>query len=241
MKKLFYLMCLCPLALMGCKNVPRIFDVMDGPGMVNEKFMSLDKIQSDWKSAEIPVQNGDTRPSVIDLLSAFQDRFPSFVADSLLKKVNEPGFGGEFYAEDGTGTIQHFPSKEYLLFSTETDAESMEACVMRCDNGHSLFVVEMSKPTDPSVDFYAFYDYDPQTSTLTPKQEPWKKVSPVMEGSKLIPSFNLFDWVFAMGEFEETDTLLENPIYCHTFEFDGQNIVYTGYQANIPEDEYPDE
>jgi len=241
MKKLFYLMCLCPLALMGCKNVPRIFDVMDGPGMVNEKFMSLDKIQSDWKSAEIPVQNGDTRPSVIDLLSAFQDRFPSFVADSLLKKVNEPGFGDEFYAEDGTGTIQHFPSKEYLLFSTETDAESMEACVMRCDNGHSLFVVEMSKPTDPSVDFYAFYDYDPQTSTLTPKQEPWKKVSPVMEGSKLIPSFNLFDWVFAMGEFEETDTLLENPIYCHTFEFDGQNIVYTGYQANIPEDEYPDE
>lgn len=241
MKKLFYLMFLCPLALMGCKNVPRIFDVMDGPGMVNEKFMSLDKIQSDWKSAEIPVQNGDTRPSVIDLLSAFQDRFPSFVADSLLKKVNEPGFGGEFYAEDGTGTIQHFPSKEYLLFSTETDAESMEACVMRCDNGHSLFVVEMSKPTDPSVDFYAFYDYDPQTSTLTPKQEPWKKVSPVMEGGKLIPSFSLFDWVFAMGEFEETDTLLENPIYCHTFEFDGQNIVYTGYQANIPEDEYPDE
>ena len=62
-----------------------------------------------------------------------------------------------------------------------------------------------------------------------------------MEGSKLIPSFNLFDWVFAMGEFEETDTLLENPIYCHTFEFDGQNIVYTGYQAIIPEDEYPDE
>ena len=40
-----------------------------------------------------------------------------------------------------------------------------------------------------------------------------------------------------MGEFNPDDTLLENPIYCHTFEFDGQDIVYTGYQANIPEDE----
>ena len=241
MKILFYLMCLCPLVLMGCKNVPRIFDVMDGPGMVNEKFMPLDKIESEWKSAEIPVANGDTRPNVIDLLTAFHDRFPSFVVDSLLKKVNEPGFDGEYYAEDGTGTIQHFPSKEYILFSTETDAESMEACVMRRDNGHSLFVLELFKPSDPSVHFYAFYDYDPQLSTLKPEYEPWKTVSPVMEGNQLIPSFNLFDRVFAMGEFEPNDTLFNHPTYCHTFEFDGQDIVYTGYQANIPEDEEPNE
>ena len=237
MKKLFFLMCLCPLALMGCKNVPRVFDVMDGPGMVNEKFMSLDKIESDWKTADIPVDNGDIRPTVINLITAFNERFPSFVVDSLLRKVNEPGFEGEYYADDGTGTIQHFPSKEYILFSTETDAESLEACVMRRDNGHSLFVIQMSKPTDPSVDFYAFYDYDPQTSTLKPEQEPWKKVTPVIDGNTLIPSFSLFDMVFAMGEFEPNDTLMENPIYCHTFEYDGQNIIYTGYQANIPEDE----
>ena len=86
-------------------------------------------------------------------------------------------------------------------------------------------------------DFYAFYDYDPQTSTLKPEQEPWKKVSPVIDGNTLMPSFSLFDMVFAMGEFEPNDTLMENPIYCHTFEYDGQNIIYTGYQANIPEDE----
>ena len=213
MKKLFYLMCLCPLALMGCKNVPRVFDVMDGPGMVNEKFMSLDKIESEWKTADIPVDNGDIRPTVINLITAFNERFPSFVVDSLLRKVNEPGFEGEYYADDGTGTIQHFPSKEYILFSTETDAESLEACVMRRDNGHSLFVIQMSKPTDPSVDFYAFYDYDPQTSTLKPEQEPWKKVTPVIDGNTLIPSFSLFDMVFAMGEFEPNDTLMENPIY----------------------------
>ena len=241
MKKPFYLMFLCSLVLMGCKNVPRIFDVMDGPGMVNEKFTSLDKIESDWMTAEIPVDNGDLHPSVINLLTAFNDRFPSFVADSLLRKVNEPSFEGEYYADDGTGTIQHFPSKDYILFSTETDAESMEACVMHRDNGHSLFVLEMYKPTDPAVDFYAFYDYDPQTSTLKPEQEPWTKVSPVMEGNTLIPSLNLFDGVFAMGEFEPNDTLMENPIYCHTFEFDGQDIIYTGYQANIPEDEDSEE
>ena len=58
-----------------------------------------------------------------------------------------------------------------------------------------------------------------------------------MEGNTLIPSCNLFDGVFLMGKFNPDDTLLENPIYCHTFEFDGQDIVYTGYQANIPEDE----
>ena len=78
MKKLFYLMCLLPLALTGCKNAPRIFDVMDGPGMVNEQFMSLDKIESEWKGGDIPVQNGSERPSVIDLLTAFNERFPSF-------------------------------------------------------------------------------------------------------------------------------------------------------------------
>ena len=237
MKKLIYLMCLLPLTLMGCKNAPRIFDVLDGPGMENERFMSLDKIENEWKQDEIPVENGDVRPSVIDLLTAFNERFPSFVVDSLLKKVNEPGFEGEYYAEDGTGTIQHFPSKEYLLLSTETDAESMEACVMRRDNGHSLFVLEMSKPTDPSIDFYAFYDYDPRTATLTPEDEPWKKVSPVVEGNTLVPSCNLFDWFFALGEFEPSDSLMDNPIYCHTMEYDGQDIVYTGYQANIPEDE----
>lgn len=101
MKKLFYLMCLLPLALTGCKNAPRIFDVMDGPGMVNEQFMSLDKIESEWKGGDIPVQNGSERPSVIDLLTAFNERFPSFGVDSLLRKLNEPGFEGEYYAEDG--------------------------------------------------------------------------------------------------------------------------------------------
>lgn len=237
MKKLFYLMCLAPLALTGCKNVPRITDVMDGPGMVHEQFMSLDKIESEWKSADIPVQNGSERPSVIDLLTAFNERFPSFGVDSLLRKLNEPDFKDEYYAEDGTGTIQHFPSKEYVLLSSETDAESVEARVMRRENGHSLFVLEMSKPTDPVVDCYAFYDYDPQTKTLTPEDEPWKKVSPAMEGNTLIPSCNLFDGVFLMGEFAPDDSIFENPIYCHTFEFDGQDIVYTGYQANIPEDE----
>ena len=237
MKKLFYLMCLLPLALTGCKNAPRIFDVMDGPGMVNEQFMSLDKIESEWKGGDIPVQNGSERPSVIDLLTAVNELFPSFGVDSLLRKLNEPGFEGEYYAEDGTGTIQHFPSKEYVLLSTETDAESVEASVMRRENGHSLFVCSLNKPTDPVADFHVFYDYDPQTKTLTPEDEPWKKVSPAMEGNTLIPSCNLFDGVFLMGEFNPDDTLLENPIYCHTFEFDGQDIVYTGYQANIPEDE----
>ena len=178
---------------------------------------------------------------MLTLLTAFNRTYPTHAVDTLLAKVNAPNFDGSGIPEEGTGDIvQTLLARPhpYVQFYTETEGkEHMAACTMKRENGHTLLVIELTKNSQKGqkgIHFYCFFDYNPETSQLSPETEPWAKVSPVVEGNHLVPSLNLFNGLFAMGEYTAQD---EGPIYCHFLEYDGQNIVYNGYEANLPEDE----
>lgn len=243
MKRILLLLPLT-LLLTACKNLPRIFDVLDGPGMVYTPptNVSLEEVQRQWSDVIIPVDVAEGEDiNVITLLRAFNLKYPTHAIDTLLAKVNEPDFEGSYTPDDGTGDIiQTLYARPYpfVQFYTEKEGkEHMNACTIQRENGHTLLIIELIKNVQKSegdLDFYCFFDYDPETSNLTPEATPWENANPVVKGNHLVPSLDLFDGVFTMGEYTSDD---EGPIYCHFLEFDGQNIVYAGYEANLPEDE----
>lgn len=244
MKKAFIYSLLLGLIFTGCKNLLRLGDIMDGPGMENEEVrpIPLEQLAEEWKGRTIIVHDGDSLPDLPTLLKAFNEIWETRVVDTLFSVISTPDFEGFYASEDGSGfEVQTLYARAFPYVYVQTQKEGdecMEACTAKRDNGHTLLIIKLgtcrlqgNQPTPDS--FYYFYDYNPDTQELKPEAEPWAQISPVAEGSMLRPSFDLFDSVFTMGEYAEEKGA---PTYCHTFEFDGQNIVYTGYQAEIPED-----
>lgn len=232
---------LLTLLLAGCKHF-HIGDVLDGPGMVNEdpRPISLSDLQQRWEDRLIVVHS-DSNPDIKQLLKAFNEIWETKVVDSLLAKINEPDFEGSYSPDDGTSDIiltyyaRPYPFVQY--FSEKDGAECLDACTIRRNNGHTLLLLNLrqchKKDGNSTYDgFYLFYDYDPKTTYLKPEKEPWANVKPVVEGNELRPLFDLFEGIFAVGEYEKGAT---EPDYHHVFDFNGQDFVYTGYESNLPD------
>lgn len=242
--KYFLAFSILSVLLAGCKHIFHIGEPLDGPGMVYTPptNVPLEDVQREWPDGIITVDVPEgEEANVLTLLTAFNRTYPTHAIDTLLAKVSDPNFDGADIPDNSTGDIVQTllaRPNPYVQFYTETEGkEHMTACTMKRENGHTLLVIELMKNSlkrQKGIHFYCFFDYDPETSQLSPETEPWAKVSPVVEGNHLVPSLNLFNGLFAMGEYTAQD---EGPIYCHFLEYDGQNIVYNGYEANLPEDE----
>ena len=67
----------------------------------------------------------------------------------------------------------------------------VEARTYQCDNGHLLFAVILAEAGPKGKYFGCFYDYNPKTSKLTPKDEPFIDFRPFWPGSHI---------TYALGE-----------------------------------------
>jgi hypothetical protein len=241
--KYLFAFSLLAILLTGCKNGLRIGDILDGPGMVYTPptNVELDEVQRKWHDTIIPVDapKGE-EPIIITLLTAFNRQYPTHAVDTVLTKVNEPDFEGAYFPDDDSGdAIQTLYARPYpfvQFYTGKEGAEHLNACTIQRDNGHTLLIINFFKNAQGDkgeFNFFSFLDYDPETSQLTPETEPWAKLSPVVKGNRLVPFFDLFEGIFAVGECKEGS---DEPDYFHNFDFDGQNFTYMGHESNLPED-----
>ncbi len=189
------------------------------------------EIAQGWERKTI---NNVPSAKLSDLVKKFNQTWPTdFATDAY--NVMKQGLA-EKILDDNTGYKIIYDAKNgYVEASDEgSDLGHMSACVWRRSNGHSLFAICMGQPTDPDVEIICFYDYNPNTKTLTPVPDilgswPRKGNGHIeyglpQKGKELIIS----EWT--------NDTF---QLYIHHFKWDGMKPVFD-YTNHIedPEEYY---
>jgi len=135
------------------------------PGTLNEQ----------WKAKSIKVENGGENPNIYNLLNAFHKVWNTNSVETLLNKAKDPKFSYEDDMETGGSIMIERKNGYAQVTGGDTDEESMAAALWKCNNGHRLFIIKIFKPLEdnrslPAEQAVCCYDYDPQTETMTPKQ-----------------------------------------------------------------------
>ena len=182
-------------------------------------MVDLETLQDEWREKTIEVANGGKSPSVEKLMKAFQKAWPTETGDSLLNS-------------ERTSCIDN-----YCLWSSYADngKTSMQARVYRRENGHTLFALCPSE----DITFCCFYDYDPETSTLTPEDEPYADFTPPRENSSI-------SYIIAQDDYMEDVILVETPnddddTRYYLFRFDGMRHQYYGTSNSYMEKDFSEE
>lgn len=132
----------------------------------NKEVCSLTEIYNQWKN--VPIKNV-VNGSLGIMLERFDQTWPTLVVGDV-REVMEQGLESKLLDEETDYRIINDAKNGYVGSSDAgTDSEYMSACVWNRSNGHRLLAVHLGKPTDPEIDFVCFYDYNPQTKTLTPE------------------------------------------------------------------------
>lgn len=143
-------------------------------------------IAAQWRTKSIKVKNGGKAPSVVTLLKAFQENFPTWVVGEILNQNDHPVKGTKrngstlLYENNDNDEFRMLidPGNGYIELSSMTDINQMSACVWRCDNGHRVFAVTIYMQHDPVQHLLCWYDYDPQTQTMKPEKSPLDEFKP---------------------------------------------------------------
>ena len=153
--------------------------VMTGMYALATDYRSLEEIHDQWKSRNIKVPQGGVNPGIVQLVKAFQDTWHTSTISPVLEKAKNPKFTYEADKEYGGGITVDRKNGYVCLDNGGSDADYMEACVWRRDNGHRLFAIVLGQPVDPEIEFVCFYDYDPKTLTLYPETGPEQEFHPL--------------------------------------------------------------
>lgn len=183
--------------------------------------MDMVKVGKGWAARPIKVEGGGKAPGVVTLTKAFNDVWKVYVVSGILKQAQDPKFTHKSYPEYDSEDIVDRKNGYMCVSSGGTDSDYMEACVWRCDNGHRLFAILMGGPTDPEIEVVCFYDYDPETETMTPVESPVDTFKPKEE-------FYSYGLPRKGKDFIITEYILsEDKNLHHIYTFDGQKHVYS--------------
>lgn len=139
--------------------------------------LQVDQLHSAWLTKNITnVKGGD----IIQLAEAFNKTYPSKSLTNLLEFVHanksyDPRFIVEVDRSNGWLRLQEAvlsssDGEGDLVVSDSPDAETVEACVWKRNDGHRLFAISFSQPSSMAKTFVAFFDYSSTTQTLTPEK-----------------------------------------------------------------------
>ena len=131
-------------------------------GMSAHELLSNAEVDAQWRTKTISVKNGGQSPNVVMLLKAFNKALPTWV-------VGENG---------------------YACYESLTDVDQMSCCIWRRTNGHRIFAISLYEQHVMPQNLLCWYDYDPQTQTMTPERSPlddYKKPFPQMEIGWTLP------------------------------------------------------
>lgn len=197
------------------------------------------EVISQWRTKKISVKDGGQTPDVVTLLRAFHQALPTWAVSQVLKQADHPA---KDTRQSGTAAIWDGEEEDdyrilidrkngYADLESETDINQMSACVWRKDNGHRIFAVSLYEQHVMPQDLLCWYDYDPQTQTMTPEKSPLDDFKPDAKGAAVGCGLPMTGTDFTITEYYPG-----LPNITHVYKWNRKQFLYNGVQ--MPDFEY---
>lgn len=149
-----------------------------------QKYCTLDDIRDGWRSKTI---KGVKSGNILPLMTAFNQTWRTAPATALLKEGTIPSRQDEEYHY-----VVDTPNGYVSAAELGDDGESISACVWKRTNGHKLFAVVVTKYHGVFPETQAFfYDYNPNSSTLTPETNEVTEFKPAVTTSACLDAVSI--------------------------------------------------
>lgn len=197
------------------------------------------EVNSQWRTKKISVKNGGQTPDVVTLLRAFHQALPTWAVSQVLKQADHPAKGTR---QSGTAAIWDGEEEDdyrilidrrngYADLASQTDIDQTAASVWRKDNGHRIFALSLFQQHENPQNVLCWYDYDPQTQTMTPEKSPLDDFKPSAKGA-----FVAYELPMTGTDFNIIEYYPSLPAITHVYKWNRKQFLYNGVQ--MPDFEY---
>lgn len=197
------------------------------------------EVNSQWRTKKISVKNGGQTPDVVTLLRAFHQALPTWAVSQVLKQADHPAKGTR---QSGTAAIWDGEEEDdyrilidrrngYADLASQTDIDQTAASVWRKDNGHRIFALSLFQQHGNPQNVLCWYDYDPQTQTMTPEKSPLDDFKPSAKGA-----FVAYELPMTGTDFNIIEYYPSLPAITHVYKWNRKQFLYNGVQ--MPDFEY---
>ena len=202
--------------------------------LAERNYFDNSTIDAQWRKREIKIKGGSKAPSIMTLLKAFHGAMPTWSVEQVIKHGTQTP-DGEAYQDADDWSVLVDRKQGYAHLTSETDINQMEACVWRKKDGHRFFAVSLYEQHVMPQNILCWYDYDPDTETLTPEESPVDAFLDVQteEYRKRAIAGGMLSWSLPM---KGTDFLLYEhisslPTITHVHKWNGMMLLRS--QINI--------
>lgn len=156
--------------------------------------MFIKTIVSKWASNPIRVTAANQKARIHDFAKAFCSQYTGYSPNTgMVDYLKKPG---KYTWEEKHYYVDDAPSNGYIKCDRGGQFDYMtEICYWRRPNGHSLVgvLMQMGFEGEGTVNKYAllFYDYDPNTRTMTPDMKVYNTVKSIVKTHRGTPNFRL--------------------------------------------------
>ena len=197
------------------------------------------EVNSQWRTKRISVKDGGQTPDVVTLLRAFHQALPTWAVSQVLKQADHPAKGTR---QSGTAAIWDGEEEDdyrilidrrngYADLASQTDIDQTAASVWRKDNGHRIFALSLFQQHGNPQNVLCWYDYDPQTQTMTPEKSPLDDFKPSAKGA-----FVAYELPMTGTDFNIIEYYPGLPNITHVYKWNRKQFLYNGVQ--MPDFEY---
>ena len=166
----------------------------------------------------IKVNGGGQAPDIMTLLKAFQEAMPNEAVELVLKHGENLADGTQYEDEDDWRVLVD-RKKGYADLASMTDCDQMQAAIWKKKDGHRIFAVSLFQQHGDPQDRLCWYDYNPDTETLTAEKSPVDDFKPDVKPEAI-------DWILPMNgtTFEIYEYHVGFPRITHQYTWDGQQF-----------------
>ena len=204
-----------------------------------QKTLDNSEVNSQWRTKRISVKDGGQTPDVVTLLRAFHQALPTWAVSQVLKQADHPAKGTR---QSGTAAIWDGEEEDdyrilidrrngYADLASQTDIDQTAASVWRKDNGHRIFALSLFQQHGNPQNVLCWYDYDPQTQTMTPEKSPLDDFKPSAKGA-----FVAYELPMTGTDFNIIEYYPSQPAITHVYKWNRKQFLYNGVQ--MPDFEY---
>ena len=204
-----------------------------------QKTLDNSEVNSQWRTKKISVKDGGQTPDVVTLLRAFHQALPTWAVSQVLKQADHPAKGTR---QSGTAAIWDGEEEDdyrilidrrngYADLASQTDIDQTAAGVWRKDNGHRIFALSLFQQHGNPQNVLCWYDYDPQTQTMTPEKSPLDDFKPSAKGA-----FVAYELPMTGTDFNIIEYYPSLPAITHVYKWNRKQFLYNGVQ--MPDFEY---
>ena len=204
-----------------------------------QKTLDNSEVNSQWRTKKISVKDGGQTPDVVTLLRAFHQALPTWAVSQVLKQADHPAKGTR---QSGTAAIWDGEEEDdyrilidrrngYADLASQTDIDQTAASVWRKDNGHRIFALSLFQQHGNPQNVLCWYDYDPQTQTMTPDKSPLDDFKPSAKGA-----FVAYELPMTGTDFNIIEYYPSLPAITHVYKWNRKQFLYNGVQ--MPDFEY---